>query len=251
MVFLLVLVSFTFSLKDPSIFYWCNFSVITTSKNNQLQTGIDWWGPEFYVIFDITVKLRELPRPANVLHVTEMISGYPTEESALPGVWIIPGGGQRIAIEVSYLEGYVHFDYEIGQKYHVQIHQMARSQTLPTGPGCWAWPESYTLFVFIQGGKYVELTKIAERVVEGKDVGEQMVRHDYDCNDKPDLAPPCPRIPWKEVAIYASNPWHDSICCHWDVAKFENFEVFSPTVQKLPPDEIRCHCQFCAPANGL
>ena len=228
------------------------FSVITTFQNNLLQTGIDWWGPEFYIKFDITVKLKEkqlLTSIANVFQITEMKSGYPTEDSKLPGVFVIPG--RRIAIEVSYLEGYsIHFDYQVGQKYNVLIVQKAHTETQPTGPGCWTWPDSYTLMVFVQGGIYVENTKIAERIVEGKNVGEQMVRSDYDCNNLDTLAPPCPRIPWKEVAIYASNPWHDSIDLN-DVAKFENFEVFSPREDDLPPDEIRCLCQFCVPANGM
>ena len=194
-----------------------------------------------------------LPRPANVFQITEMVSGYPKEDSKLPGVFVIPRGEQRIAIEVSYLEGYIHFDYEINQKYNVLIIQTEKEATLPTGPGCWSWPKSYTLNVYVQGGEFVELTNIAERIIEGKaveGVGEQMVRYDYDCNDLPDLAPPCPRIPWKEVAIYASNPWQDSICCYWDVAKFENFEVFSHQDQDLPPDEIRCKkpfpCENCS-----
>ena len=177
-----------------------------------------------------------------------MKSGYPTKDSELPGVFVIPG--KRIAIEVSYLEGSIYFDYQVGQKYNVLIVQTAHTETQPTGPGCWTWPDSYTLMVFVQGGIYVENTKIAERIVEGKNVAEQMVRSDYDCNNLDTLAPPCPRIPWKEVAIYASNPWHDSIDLN-DVAKFENFEVFSPREDELPPDEIRCLCQFCAPANGM
>ena len=209
-----------------------------------MQTGIHWWGPEYSIEFDLTVKQEEgVLRPANVFHVTEMKSGYPTEKSELPGVWIAPD--KRIAIETSYTEGYVYFNYKVGQKYQIMIMQKARTYIQETGPECWSWPFQYTFFV------YVNNKKIAERIVEGKDVAEQMFRSDYDCNNRPKLAPPCPRIPWKEVAIYASNPWHDPIQGQRDIAKFENFKVYSQKELELPPDEIRCTCKFCFPGNGL
>ena len=56
-----------------------------------MQQGINWWGPEFLVEFDITVTASEFPKVLyNVFQVSkERPGGIGPRQENIPGVWVI------------------------------------------------------------------------------------------------------------------------------------------------------------------
>ena len=196
-----------------------------------MQKGVTWWGPEFAVEFLIIVTAAKLPKVMyNVFQVSKVrASGIGPRQENIPGVWIINKDNvQRIAILISYFKNdFIYIDYEVGRKYHIEIFQsvLDNNNYWPHwgGKKCVTWPKNNGYYVDV----YVNNRLHASKNVENAEVfGTQggVSNLDYECPrywegcTKPEgwcecrwcegrkCCPRCPREPWNEVAVWASNP---------------------------------------------
>ena len=200
-----------------------------------MQKGVTWWGPDFAVEFVIIVTAAKLPKVMyNVFQVSKVrASGIGPRQENIPGVWVIKStNDQRIAIQISYIkEDFIYIDYEVGRKYHIEIIQAAldNNDYWPHwgGKKCVTWPKNNGYDVYVWVDKKLHAQKnVKDAELLGTQVSTSSL--DYECPrdwegcTKPDgwcecgwcsggqCCPRCPRGPWKEVAIWASNPHEDS-----------------------------------------
>ena len=230
-----------------------------------MQKSVHWWGPEWSVQFDIIVSVSNVDFPKsmyNVFQVSKVRKGGvgPRQEN-IPGVWIIndPNANvHKIAIQISYIKNYViYIDYNVNQKYHIEISQAALEDNdyWPHwgGKRCVTWPKNNGYDVYV----LVDKTVIARKTVENaEDFGVQLgtTSMDYECpkdwkgctkpeglcecRDGGQDCPRCPRGPWFEVELRASNPYFESFTDEFGV--LENLALFSKTEKPSYPCISTC-----------
>ena len=158
----------------------CYFSVIKIFKGNHLQECW-WWGPEFAIEFDITVWTEKLPWALTNIFQISKRGNYPKQEN-IPGVWVISDKAskdQRIAIEFSYVEGFIHFDYVVGQKYQIKIIQTSYLNYEHMGPKCTTWPKKYGVGVYVD-----DILINSKEIRDIRAIGEY-IQNDYTCPEEP------------------------------------------------------------------
>ena len=235
-----------------------------------MQQGINWWGPEFLVEFDITVTASEFPKVLyNVFQVSkERPGGIGPRQGNIPGVWVIrnlPDNVQRIAIQISYFKNsYIYLDYEVGRKYHIQIVQAAVEDDdwwpFWGGERCITFPKNngYDIYVLVDGKLHARRNIEDASVFGTQGCQESSFECDWECPNYVDVledctpegwctcrwcegrkcCPRCPRDPWDGVEIWASNPNIDAFTNEFGI--LENLQLKSQTEKLTIPCFYTC-----------
>ena len=236
-----------------------------------MQQGINWWGPEFLVEFDITVTASEFPKIMyNVLQVSKERPGNigPRQEN-IPGVWVLrnlPDNVQRIVIQISYFRNnFIYLDYEVGRKYHIQIVQAAVEDNdwwpFWGGERCITFPKNngYDIYVVVDKKLHARRNIEDASVFGTQGCQDSSFECDWECPKYPkectsegwctcrwcsgrNCCPLCPRDPWDGVAIWASSQNTDAFT--------DDFGILENLVLKSQTEKISIPCFYTCLEDG-